>query len=202
MGLWATPVSVSVGSERSPRTERSGVAHPRLTIGQDLTAYVASVYEEHHHALKRYLVLTGSAPEAVEDLVQQSFVRLIQTLNEGVSVGQPKSWLLRVVHNIRIDDYRRRKREIALEDLQPVDALERLFAVEPDPEAGLLHQEQYRRFQACLRRLTPKQCHYLVLRIEGLKLREIAEMFGVTVQTVSETCAKALLEFGELRDEE
>jgi RNA polymerase sigma factor (sigma-70 family) len=134
--------------------------------------------------------------------VQQGFVRLIQTLKEGVSVGQPKSWLLRVVHNIRIDDYRKRKREVALEDLQPMEALERLFAVEPDPEAGLLHQEQYRRFQSCLRRLTPKQCHYLVLRIEGLKLREIAEMFGVTVQTVSETCAKALVEFGELRDEE
>jgi RNA polymerase sigma-70 factor (ECF subfamily) len=148
------------------------------------------------------LVLTGSAREEVEDLIQQGFVKLIQTLNEGIPVAQPKSWLLRVLHNIRIDDYRKRKREVALEDLQPMDALERLFAIEPDPEAGLLHQEQFLRFQACLRRLTPKQCHYLVLRVEGLKLREIAEMFGVTVQTVSETCAKALLEFGELRDEQ
>jgi DNA-directed RNA polymerase specialized sigma24 family protein len=38
--------------------------------------------------------------------------------------------------------------------------------------------------------------------VEGLKLREIAEMFGVTVQTVSESCAKAMLKFGNVSDEE
>jgi RNA polymerase sigma factor (sigma-70 family) len=71
----------------------------------------------------------------------------------------------------------------------------------PDAEAQVIAQEQQARVQKAIGKLAPRQYQYLLLRAEGLKLREIAEMFRVTVQTVSESCAKAMLELGRLGDE-
>ena len=183
-------------------TERLRGARLRTTISANLTDRVSVAYEQHYQALYRYLLLTGSTPDEAQDIIQQGFIRLIQVLQDGDAVDQPKSWLMRVVHNIRVDRYRKQKREIAFESPQVLQAVDRLFAHEPDPEARLLTLEHRRRVKEVFRRLSPQQYQYLLLRVEGLKLREIAEMFGVTVQTVSESCAKAMLKFGKASDDE
>lgn len=182
-------------------TERLRVARLRTTICPNLTDRVRTAYEQHYQALYRYLLLTGSAPDEAQDVIQQSFIRLIQILQDGDPVDQPKSWLMRVVHNIRVDRYRKQKREIGFESPKVIQVADRLFAHEPDPEARLLSMERHRQVKASFRSLSPQQYQYLLLRVEGLKLREIAEIFGVSVQTVSESCAKAMLKFGKLSDE-
>jgi len=183
-------------------TERVRGARLRTTICPNLTDRVSVAYEQHYQALYRYLLLTGSTPDEAQDIIQQGFIRLIQILQGGDPVDQPKSWLMRVVHNIRVDSYRKQKREIALESAQVIQAVDRLFAREPDPEARLLTLEHRRRVKEAFRRLSPQQYQYLLRRVGGMKLREIAEMFGVTVQTVSESCAKAMLKFGKVSDDE
>jgi DNA-binding CsgD family transcriptional regulator len=49
--------------------------------------------------------------------------------------------------------------------------------------------------------LTQRQFEYLLLRAEGLKLGEIAQMFEVTVQTVAESCARAIERLGRVTHE-
>jgi len=71
----------------------------------------------------------------------------------------------------------------------------------PDAEAQIIAREQEAHMQKAISKLAPRQFQYLLLRAEGLKLREIAAMFRVTVQTVSESCAKAMLELGRVNDE-
>ena len=93
--------------------ERLRVARLRKTICPDFTDRVSVAYEQHYQALYRYLLLTGSSPDEAQDIIQQGFIRLIQILQDGDPVDQPKSWLMRVVHNIRVDRYRKKKREIA-----------------------------------------------------------------------------------------
>jgi DNA-directed RNA polymerase specialized sigma24 family protein len=43
-----------------------------------------------------------------------------------------------------------------------------------------------------MQQLTKVQLRYLALRTEGLKFREIAELYGVSSSTVAETCGRAL----------
>jgi RNA polymerase sigma factor (sigma-70 family) len=183
-------------------TERLRVERLRTTICPNLTDRVRAAYEQHYEALYRYLLLTGSAPDEAQDVIQQGFIRFIQVLRDGDPVDQPKSWLMRVVHNLRIDRYRKQRREIDFENPQAIQAVDRLFAHEPDPEARLLTLERHRQVKESFRSLSPQQYQYLLLRLEGLKLREIAQIFGVSVQTVSESCAKAMLKFGKASDEE
>jgi RNA polymerase sigma factor (sigma-70 family) len=105
------------------------------------------------------------------------------------------------MHNLRIDELRKRKRELTLDQLEFTSLIEQLHTEGPDAEAQIIAHEKQVRMQQAISKLAPRQYQYLLLRAEGLKLREIAEMFRVTVQTVSESCAKAMLELGRLGDE-
>src|ERR1700727_1975469 len=108
-------------------TERLRVARLRTTDCPNLTDRVRDAYEQHYPALHRYLLLTGSAPDEAQDAIQQSFIRFIQILRDGDPVDQPKSWLMRVVHNMHVDRYRKQKRDIGFESPQVVQAVDRLF---------------------------------------------------------------------------
>jgi RNA polymerase sigma-70 factor (ECF subfamily) len=170
-------------------------------MNEELAGYVSEVYEEHYGGLFRHLVLSGSTAAEADDLIQEGFLRLFRHLGSGQSVDNPRWWLLRVMHNLRIDEIRKHKRELTLDQTEFSSLIDQLRAEGPDAEAQFIAQEQQERARKAIGKLAPRQYQYLLLRAEGLKLREIAAMFRVTVQTVSESCAKAMLELGRLGDE-
>jgi len=166
-----------------------------------LADYVSELYEEHYRGLFRHLILSGSTSAEADDLIQEGFLRLFRHLGSGHEVDNPRSWLIRVLHNLRIDEIRKYKREFTLEQPEFEYLAAQLCAQGPDAEAQMIANEQRARARKAFSKLAPRQYQYLLLRAEGLKLREIAEMFRVTVQTVSESCAKAMLELGRISDE-
>jgi RNA polymerase sigma-70 factor (ECF subfamily) len=170
-------------------------------MDEQIAEYVSALYEEHYGGLFRHLVLSGSTAPEADDLIQEGFLRLFRHLGAGHKLENPRSWLVRVLHNLRIDEIRKHKREFEMERSEFESLVEQLRAEGPDAEAQIIEREQQARIQKAVGKLAPRQYQYLLLRAEGLKLREIAEMFRVTVQTVSESCAKAMLELGRLGDE-
>jgi RNA polymerase sigma-70 factor (ECF subfamily) len=170
-------------------------------MGEQLAGYVSGLYEEHHGRLFRHLILSGSSAAEADDLIQEGFLRLFRHLGNGHKVDNPRWWLLRVIHNLRIDGLRKRKREFTLDQPEFTLLIEQLRTEGPDAEAQIIAREQQEQVRKAIGRLAPRQFQYLLLRAEGLKLREIAEMFQVTVQTISESCAKAMLELGRLNNE-
>ncbi|MGB8260691.1 MAG: sigma-70 family RNA polymerase sigma factor [Terracidiphilus sp.] len=168
---------------------------------QQVAGYVSGLYEALYGGLFRHLILSGSSPPEADDLIQEGFLRLFRHLADGHALDNPRSWLLRVMHNLRIDEARKRKREFTM-DRPDFDCLvEQMRADDPDAEQQIIERERRTRLQKAVAGLAPRQYQYLLLRAEGLKLREIAQMFRVTVQTVSESCAKAMLELGRLEDD-
>ncbi len=170
-------------------------------MDEQLAALVSGLYEEHYSGLFRHLVLSGSTAAEADDLIQEGFLRLFRHLGSGRQVDNPRWWLLRVMHNLRIDDLRKRKREFTLDQPEFATMIEQMRTQGPDAEEQVIAHEEQARIQRAIGKLAPRQYQYLLLRAEGLKLREIAEMFRVTVQTVSESCAKAMLELGRQVDE-
>ena len=168
---------------------------------EQLAEYVSGLYEVHYDGFYRHLMLSGSTASEADDLIQEAFLRLFSHLRSGGELDKPRAWLLRVLHNLRVDTIRKRKREFELDRPEFENLAEQLSTEEPDAEARVIAREEHARIQAAIRGLAPRQYQYLLLRAEGLKLREIADMFQVTVQTVSESCAKAMLELGRVRNE-
>jgi RNA polymerase sigma factor (sigma-70 family) len=170
-------------------------------MDEHVARYLGRLYEEHHSGLYRNLVFSGATATEAEDLIQEAFLRLFRYLQNSHAVEKPYSWLLSVVHNLRIDGIRKRKREFELDRPEFEGLVERLRTEAPDAETQVILREKHARLQRAISKLAPRQYQYLLLRAEGLKLREIAEIFHVTVQTVSESCAKAMLELGSVADE-
>ena len=167
----------------------------------ELARRVEELYYEYYDSVYRYLLLTDSVPADADEFVQEAFLRLFRSLKAGQSIEKPKNWLVAVAHNLRLQDWRKEGRKARGPNIQ-FDAFAAL-QVDPalDPESAMLERERLDHVRSVMACLTERQSEYLNLRAEGLKLREIAEIYGVTVQSVAEVCARAIERLGKLTHE-
>jgi RNA polymerase sigma-70 factor, ECF subfamily len=159
---------------------------------------VEDLYGEHYAGLHRYLLRTGCQPADADDYVQESFLRLCRFLEQGHTVHKPKSWLIRVLHNIRTDDSRREHRVSTRTFADLETQVAKSLGTATDAETESLERERLAALVKATSRLTGRQHQFLILRAEGLKFREIAKLHGVTIQTVAEACAKATDRLGRM----
>jgi len=159
----------------------------RLTQeGITLEERITRFFELLREPLYRYLVVTFGRPSDAEDVAQEAFVQLYRELQAGRAVENVRAWLFRVAHNLALN---RISHDRFLEPLEaaPWDELcaEREDAA-PDPEQRVIEEERWREFQVGVRQLSPQQRQCLLLRVEGLRYREIAEIMGISISTVKE----------------
>ncbi len=168
---------------------------------RDVAETAEDIYHSCYHDLLRYLLLSGCSDADAKEFLQEGFLRMVRHLKQGRTLAVPKHWLLRVLHNIRCNEYQRTSRYVAVtsEDLESI--LNRVSLEHPDPEAEVLKRERYERVRAAMANLTDRQYQCVLLRANGLKLREIAEMFGISVVTVAEACGRAMEKLGRLKYE-
>lgn len=153
-----------------------------------------AIYREYHPAVCRYLQLTGSSPADAAEIAQECFVRLITALSRGHGVEKPRPWLISVAHNLRLEMARKAERSAEATQHYVTEPV-------PDQEAVLLQNERMRRLHDAMQQLSERQRTYLHLRAEGLRLREIADLHGVTLQSVADACARAIQILGKLTHE-
>jgi RNA polymerase sigma-70 factor (ECF subfamily) len=137
----------------------------------------------------RHLIGSGAGDE-VEDVVQDTFLRLHRQVNEkGRSIENVSSWLFRVAHNLAMDAGRRRSRRRKLQDkvmqdpvLNPATAA----AAAADPAVSLARSEAQQLALAELQALPPEQKNVLLLKlIQGFTLHEISRTTGMKIGTVN-----------------
>lgn len=132
--------------------------------------------------LERRLTATLGAFIDVEDVVQESFVRLGRY--EGDSVRHPKALLLRIASNLVMDAKRRSARRGVVH--LPLEEARDVVAPVGDP-ADLLD------LKTAIMGLPPKLRDTLLLaRFTPLTNEEIAERLGVSTKTVEWRISRAL----------
>ena len=125
-----------------------------------------------------------------EDLLHSAWLRLFAYRAEN-EVREPAGFLVRTAANLAVDRHRQGKR-IARE---PVDAFESgLEDDSPLQDEVLASRERLRRVQAGLERLPPRTRQVFVMhKVEGMRLREVAAALGITQSAVEKHVAKAVL---------
>ena len=108
-----------------------------------------------------------------------------------------RAWLYRVARNLVTDANRSRRWETGGSDNEWQLWEATLVDSTPDPEEELLAHELAARMQRALRGLTALQVECLHLRAEGLRYREIAEMYGVTIAAVTDVVRRAIERIGK-----
>lgn len=138
------------------------------------------------------LRLTGD-PSRAEDLVQETMLKAYRAWAQFRPGTNARAWLLTILRNTFINEYRRQKREPVAVDLEAVEpyAINR-DAEQADPEGAFFAQIVDERVLEAIDRLPPDFREVLALSdMENLSYAEIAETLDIPVGTVKSRLFRA-----------
>jgi RNA polymerase sigma-70 factor (ECF subfamily) len=134
---------------------------------------------EHHESLFRFaLALGGRDQEEAMEVVQQTYVEVLEGRADPLGAERPKAFLLGVVR--RVAASRRRRRSIwgRILRLEPILTQ----AKPPDPESSAATSERRDLVRQALAALPPRQLQVAALVFaEDLTLEEAARVMGVSL---------------------
>jgi len=134
---------------------------------------LAELYDRHFDGIYRYLFTRVRHQADAEDLTEQVFLKMVDSIQRyrprGVAFS---SWLYRIAHNLLVDRYRRAGRETVELSDQVRDS-----RPHADPAALAQNSEERRQLLAAVQRLTPEQQQVITMRfIDNLDVDEIARL--------------------------
>lgn len=124
--------------------------------------------------------------ETAEDLLQETFLRVVRTIESYEHDGRFEAWLFRIAANLARDHGRKQQRRGTPATLDGGDdeGTIDVAAAEAPAWAGLQQAEEVAELEAALQRLPGAEREVLLLRHFGeLPFKEIAALLGVPLGT-------------------
>ena len=143
---------------------------------------------------------TGRPSEA-EDLTQEVFIKIFQTLKSfDAAQGTFVTWLNRVARNHLVDHYRRTKKDRITSSIEEeVGGLEEKPSPTVEPVAQVESRERKELLQRGLDKLSPDLREAVILRdLQDLDYDEIAQVLGVPEGTVKSRINRGRLELARV----
>ncbi|MCW5548304.1 MAG: sigma-70 family RNA polymerase sigma factor [Opitutaceae bacterium] len=156
----------------------------------DPTRWFAEEIQPHEASLRSYLRgMFPSLPD-IDDLVQESYARLIHAREAG-RVSYAKAFLFTTARNLALDFFRRRK-IVTIESVADITDLP-VLEERPDAIESINHQEELGMLAAAVRALPDRCRQVLTLRLlYGLSHKQIAVELGISEHTVKAQIAKGM----------
>lgn len=178
-------------SSPPPVSSSSGVS-PNLSLAghEPAAAWFTDQVHAHDAQLKSYLRRTFPSVRDVEDVVQESYLRVWRR-NLERPIESAKSFLFQVARNLA-SNAARRDRTSPIEQVSDFDHLRVV-----EDKVGLAEAVCARQEIACLLEAIetlPRRCREIVLlrKIQGLSQKEIAARLGLSEQTVQVQACRGL----------
>lgn len=167
----------------------TGQGRARSAHGERFEEEIALLFDAWSDGLLRYLLSSGLSVQDGEEVVQEVFLALFQHLVREKPRNNLRGWAFRVAHNLglkrRSAAGRRMEVSIHSDPLTHVDST-------PNPEEQAAATQRQKRLQSIARALPEQDQWCLALRAEGLRYREIAEVLGMSLGSVSGSLARSL----------
>lgn len=155
--------------------------------------FIGRIVSQYHYRLLRYLVYWTSRRELAEDLVQETWLRVLEHSGQYDGSLRFEPWLFSIARNLAIDHLRKQQtttQRMCREDEAGADL------PAPDFESPFLaaaRSEDAKRIAAALGTLEPMYREALLLRFqEELSLAEIAHVARAPIPTVSSRIHRGL----------
>lgn len=158
----------------------------------------------HYNELLGFFVRSVRDVHEAQDLVQQTFERMLSTEQAGRKAGQPRALLYEIARNLLVD--RHRHLSVRLHDSD--DALHDHPALPGcEPETVYAGMQRVQLLVATIEGLPPRcRAAFVRHRIDGLSHAEVAAEMGISLNMVERhimlavaTCRKALGDGAQLR---
>tara|TARA_Y100000385_G_C13102744_1_gene645581 strand:- start:1663 stop:2238 length:576 start_codon:yes stop_codon:yes gene_type:complete len=121
-----------------------------------------------------------------EDLFQEVFIKVVNKLREGKynEEGKFLPWVLRMAHNLCIDNYRKTKRQVSIVTSEEFDLFEILPVDSTNGEEMVINQQLKDKVRNLLNELPEEQREVVLLRhYFEFSFKEISELTGVSINT-------------------
>jgi RNA polymerase sigma factor (sigma-70 family) len=157
-------------------------------LGRTAESELERLYAKHAGEVRRYVQMVLRNRNDAEDVVQQTFLKALRALQQGVRPEKPRPWLVAIAHNeCRMLFRRAARRPVEVE----LDTAGELVAGANDSVSAEAIRE-------ALGQLAPNQRAALVMReLDDRSYAEIAELLGVSdsaVETLLFRARRALRE--------
>ena len=156
-------------------------AHPSR-----LEEEVTGLFRQLRNPLLRYLLAFGLLEHYGEEIIQEVFLALFRHLKLGKSRRNLRGWVFRVAHNLGL------KRRVAVRQERHEATNDQRCDPALNPEQQLASMQRQQLLRAVFNALAePDQC-CLLLRAEGLRYREIAQVLNISLGAVSISLARSV----------
>lgn len=141
----------------------------------------------HKNSVHSYIYFIVRNKELTEDLFQETFIKVITTIKQGryTDNGKFKAWIMRIAHNLIIDNFRQERNENMISnDEVEVDLFNNIKLCEHTIEEELVKQQVLKDIRRLVKSLPENQREVLEMRYyQDLSFKEIADMTGVSINT-------------------
>lgn len=186
---WASHVQSNPSANNDALLRRRVLAGDRAAAETLFERHLEPVYEFVHYRL-------GGDRAAIEDVVQDTFVVALESLESFDERASLHAWLCGIARN-KIRAARRKLRPRPLADVlaesdPQIDAILADVAREPLPEAVLEREETRELVGATLSSLTPEYRAALIARyVEGRSVEEVARLGGLGYKAAESRLTRA-----------
>ena len=164
-----------------------------LTDNELINRYVAgdesalkSLIKRHEKKVYSYIMLSVKNRELAEDIFQDTFIKVINTLRSVnyKEEGKFVQWVMRIANNLKIDYFRKMQRMPAFENNGDFDIFDVIYGSDPSVEQKMITEQIYEELRVLITMLPDEQREVLEMRLyNDISFKDIAEITGVSINT-------------------
>ncbi len=159
------------------------------------------IINRHKDRVFSYILMVVKSPAVADDLFQDTFIKVINTLKSGTYKEEGKfiHWVMRIAHNLVIDYFRKKKRLPIKENSDERDTFEVLNMKTESIEDILIMDQIHKDLRILVDYLPDEQKEVLLMRhYIGMSFKDIAEETDVSINTALGRMRYAILNIRRL----
>jgi RNA polymerase sigma-70 factor (family 1) len=165
-----------------------------ISINADQVAY-KELFLLLHSRLKQFAYSMLKSKEEAEELVSDVFIRIWEKRDQLTTIESPLLYFYTTVKNLALNRLSKQKRQL---NNSPEDWLVQLNSIYFDPEKLMMTEEMMRKIRQAINDLPPRcRIIFKLIKEDGLKYKETAEVLQLSVKTVEAQMAIALRRLGK-----
>jgi len=140
----------------------------------------------HQKRVFSYILISVKNRELAEDIFQDTFIKVINTLRSGKYKEEGKflQWVMRIANNLKIDYYRKVQRMPTFESNANFNIFDIINGTDPSAEQKIITEQIYADLKKLILYLPAEQREVLEMRIyEDISFKNIAEITNVSINT-------------------
>lgn len=160
--------------------------------------------ERHRGKTYRFIYTKVQDAELASDIVQDTFLKVIKTLDKGGYRDEGKfvSWVMRIAHNLVIDHFRRLKKMPMTYEKSDYSVFSFLSDSSKTKEETMIQEHIESNLHHIINCLPADQLEVVSLRIfKELSFKEISEQTGVSINTALGRMRYALINIRKIASE-